>query len=310
MCHSTWMRAVLLIASVFLLGACNTIQPRQTAPPEAFAPVTLYVNAESGNDCNSGLKPSAAKKTIQAAVNMVPSRLHSDFTIRVAPGVYRESVEFIGISAPLKHRLVVLGDDDVLPSETISPKVRLTGADDDSSHEKKRDRGFVFTGCNNIEVKGFLIDYFKEFPVYTRQSLMTMNRCKASYSDTGYFADNSMMALEHSWASFNKNGVIGYTQAQIYLSDCGIADNEVYGVLAQASCVVNMINENQISRNQQGIGMENSYLWFQAGNTTFTGNTVTGIALRYMSVSRGMPNHTFFRDNAHDTSIDEDSLAR
>lgn len=301
-------KAISLVAYVFLLGACSLTGPRRTILKETFSPVTLYVNAKTGNDRNSGLKPTSAKKTIQAAVDMAPSRIHNDFTIRVAPGVYRESVEFVGICAPSKHRLTVIGDDDVMLSDTVSPKVRLTGADDDSAKSKVRNRGFSFIGCFNIEINGFLIDYYNEFPVYARNSLVDLKRCKAGYSDTGYFANLSTMGLNECWSTQNQHGVCAYDLCEVYFTNSWIVDNKVYGAIVQGNSVLNMVGDNRINGNQQGLGIENSYLWVQSGLQRFSGNSVAAVALRYNSASRGI-GHSEFSGNARDVVADDDSPA-
>lgn len=55
-----------------------------------------YVDGENGSDANDGLKMSTAKKTINAALTLLPSNLQSyEFHVFVHPGTYNENINLV-----------------------------------------------------------------------------------------------------------------------------------------------------------------------------------------------------------------------
>ncbi len=68
-----------------------------------YAQSTYYVDALNGNDANSGLTPSQAKKTIQAAINSA----NNGDTIRIANGTYIEALI-------INKSLTLIGQDSAL----------------------------------------------------------------------------------------------------------------------------------------------------------------------------------------------------
>ncbi|MBP7053596.1 MAG: right-handed parallel beta-helix repeat-containing protein [Phycisphaerae bacterium] len=59
---------------------------------EFNGPFCYYVDAATGDDHNSGWSPKEAFATIQAGINVAPE----GYTVAVAPGVYREDIDFGG----------------------------------------------------------------------------------------------------------------------------------------------------------------------------------------------------------------------
>jgi hypothetical protein len=51
-------------------------------------PLTVYVNSSDGNDYDNGLTTDTAKRTVQAAVDMLPKSLHAKTIVKLAPGTY------------------------------------------------------------------------------------------------------------------------------------------------------------------------------------------------------------------------------
>ena len=67
------------------------------APAPLDKNLTLYVNADIGNDSNDGLTAENPKKTIMAAVNVIPKNLGGfSAKINIANGIYPESVDIRG----------------------------------------------------------------------------------------------------------------------------------------------------------------------------------------------------------------------
>jgi hypothetical protein len=83
----------------------------------------LYV-ATDGLDSNDGRSARTPKRSIQAAVDEVPSRIAHRVEIRVAPGTYREEVRIINKKTiPPQGLLVIVGEGG------SSDMVRVSGAD-------------------------------------------------------------------------------------------------------------------------------------------------------------------------------------
>jgi hypothetical protein len=99
----------------------------------------VYVNTTTGNDSNTGLSPSTAKKTIGAAVTLAWSFPPSQFTItlHIADGTYAEAV-----TIPLQP-----GPPVIFMGNTGSPSnVFVTGAN--NSHT------FLGQGPNSVSIVG------------------------------------------------------------------------------------------------------------------------------------------------------------
>ena len=90
---------------------------------------TIYVNGTTGNDENNGLTTDTAKKTIQAAVDVLPERINSNVTISVAAGIYQEEVLVEGITVKTGKKLYMKGDETWTPTGGGEPNVRITGTD-------------------------------------------------------------------------------------------------------------------------------------------------------------------------------------
>lgn len=59
-----------------------------------------YVNAEQGSDSNDGSSESTSFKTIARAVADIPPVLAAGYEIRMAPGIYEESIEILRSGGP------------------------------------------------------------------------------------------------------------------------------------------------------------------------------------------------------------------
>ena len=88
---------------------------------------TIYVNGSTGNDEHNGLTPEKAKKTIQAAVDVLPARIYSNVTIQVATGVYKEQVLIEGITVKAGKTLYLKGDETWTPTGSVDFLVSTDG---------------------------------------------------------------------------------------------------------------------------------------------------------------------------------------
>ncbi|MEN6625978.1 MAG: hypothetical protein ABFD69_07110 [Candidatus Sumerlaeia bacterium] len=266
------------------------INPRRMGVTDVYSSTTLYVNGATGDDLNSGLSPAAAKKTIQAAVDMVPARLFHNLTIDVATGTYRESVKLDGIVVADGYNLTVLGDKTTVPTETVSPIVRLTGTNNDTTHEKVRQNGLKVSGCRNVEIKGFLVDYFIDSGVSALDSNICLNRCKTSYNNYGVSCYGGKGAISNSWATYNYCGFLGLPRSEIMLGDSGASNNSEFGLLSQGYCNWLLGGKTYFKNSRFGIALQNSYLWVDSGvsSTPYIQNNTWGIQVYYHSSTRNL----------------------
>ena len=90
--NSIWLKRLIVLAPALLLAVAR--------PADAG---TIYVNGACGNDAWSGANPTCVardgpKATIQAAIGVAMN----DDLIIVAPGTYRELINFLGKSITLR----------------------------------------------------------------------------------------------------------------------------------------------------------------------------------------------------------------
>lgn len=250
--------------------------PRRLGLTEVHNETHLYVNAATGNDINSGLTATTGpKKTIQAAVSMVPSRLFENVTIHLADGIYRETALISGITAArnqLKY-LTILGDEDTVPSEILNPKVRITGADNDSSHTKIRSSGIQIADSYGIRISGILFDYFSDAGLCTSGSNTSVERCKAAYcAETGF-------------NEFYGGGSLYKDCVGIYNGNAGF---EFLSTYATISCCTSSHNDNGIFATTATVVLDRSAIVsniYQGCKFWGQGQLVFGLATPYTSIN-------------------------
>ncbi len=286
--------------------------PRRLGLPELREATRLYVNGSTGNDLNSGLAAAAAKKTIQAAVNMLPGRIFNEVIVDVADGTYRETVNVNNIHAMTPWKVHIVGDENTTPTDTVSPAVRLTGADSDVTHAAVRAFGFVFDDCYDIELKGFLVDYCGADGVRIDRGRVWLNKCKAANNPLtahGYhLTEHSCANFESCWAENLWKGYDEDANCLMNLTSCGATDCTFYGALGSVNSGINLFGACTFSRNLFGLGLwQSSSLWIESGTHAFTDNT-TGIHIQLQSVARNIAGATF-AGNGIDLAVSSDSTA-
>ena len=143
---------------------------------------TIYVNDTTGNDENNGLTTDTAKRTIQAAADVLPERLHCNVTIDIADGIYREQVDVFGITVKAGKYLTFLGDESWTPASPGDPAVRITGTEDDTKQGIVRSVAFLARKCYAIKVKGFLFDYTSSTGAVFIDGHYTVENCKSTHN--------------------------------------------------------------------------------------------------------------------------------
>lgn len=278
--------------------------PRRLGTDEIHTSTTLYVNAATGDDLYNGLSPASAKKTIQAAVDMAPRHLSNNLTIVIASGIYREKVTISDVVADPGFSFLLLGDKTTVPSETVSPNVRITGTDNDSTHLKVRSHAVYVSSSHNVALAGLLLDYSSSCAYTAQEAVVLVDRCKASYSPQGFQVLNRSNVFTKCWATYNDMGY-GVDEGGIGLVNSGAADNSNYG-LCMTHCAADLRDTNYFKRNGTGIRVDYaSFFWVEMG-TTYIWNSTTGLQVSSNSTARGL-SRLSYSGNVTNQTISADS---
>ena len=224
---------------------------------------TLYVNGTTGDDKNSGFTTDTAKRTIQAAVDLLPERLKCNATIKIANGVYRETVTVSGIFTAFGRYLTLLGDESVTDTATQDPGVRITGLDDDATSVSSRDWGIMVNAANDVYVRNITVDHCHQ-GIEVRNAFATIVRCKVQNNGTGiYVRDNSTSGLYDCVAKNNANGISIWHNSSASLFNVTSTYNTVNGLSLLYGHAM-LYQTGNFSHNQQ-CGMDlyhHSSVWF------------------------------------------------
>ncbi len=190
-----------------LLPDRRLINPQLIGIVSGTEDFTIYVNGKTGNDDDNGLTTDTAKRTIQAAVDVLPERLRCSVTIDIADGVYLEQVDVFGITVKAGKYLIFLGDESWTPAFPGDPAVRITGTDDDTTQGIVRSVAFLARKCYGVKVKGFLFDYASTGGVLIDVRGEVQN-CKVA----------------HNW-----RGISIQANSEVYFTDCLAEQNDTDG---------------------------------------------------------------------------------
>lgn len=191
--------------------------------------LTVYVNAATGNDANSGLAGNRAKRTIQAAVDMIPRTIGAgNARIDVANGIYRESVRLEGILVENGATFTLEGDEASTVSATSDPGVRITGTDNDTTHARVRQRGISINGCSGLRIVGFRVDYCTGFGVSVEGSVVALEKIKTTHNVVHgtQLIDCANSSLRQFWSLNNNNdGIRVIATNNLAVENCGAQSN-------------------------------------------------------------------------------------
>ena len=264
---------------------------------------TIYVDGEIGNDRFSGLRPNAPKKTIQGAVNVLPSRLNCNATIRVAPGVYREQVVIYGIDTYPGKYLFLEGDPDWVPGNVQEPNVRITGLDSDTTTTRVREFCLTTRRCTGLIVRGLLFDNALKGGVCLQEGMYFIQRCLSRNHGNHDFASGfrvefncqtfmtKCLALQSGWYGF-----WAYGNSTVEFTDCSAKQNNLGGISCGTLSAGNFYGTGDYSDNMlTGIrAIHNSRLWFA---NTYSGkiynNKSCGMELNWDSYSENHARNSF-----------------
>lgn len=198
----------------------------------------IYVNGNTGDDSNSGLKQNEAKKTIQAAVDIIPSRVRANISVEIADGTYPEAVQIYGIDVLPDKKITFIGDDIWNASSTGAPKVIITGKNESGSTRTyclKADKcnnlvfhGVTFENANGVGLNLSKGDYYVENCMIRNTTFNGMNITNQSYAKV-----SQTVSMNNSIHGFGVN-----TNSRAILTDCYGKQNGHSGlaVMDQTSC--------------------------------------------------------------------------
>jgi len=176
----------------------------------------LWVDAVNGNDNNSGLLPSAAKQTIQAAVDRVPSILGDDITVHIQPGTYAETVYLLDRN---------FRRDSTLALVATAPGVRITGG-------LVRDDGIVIDDVGNFLVEGIEVLDTLSYNMRITNSTGTVRSCNLTTSvgvqptGRGVLVTRAFVTIEDSTISQHvPDGLVCSSASRCFLDDVVITGN-------------------------------------------------------------------------------------
>jgi len=258
---------------------------------------TIYVNGTTGNDNHNGLTPAKAKKTIQAAVDVLPERINCNVTIDIADGVYRERVNIYGITVHPEKNLLLLGDESWTPGSG-DPAVRISGNDDDVSGKRVRQYAVCARDCSRVQFKGIMFDGGSYTGLGMYEGSYGVLNCKAKDNVTGIAVGESCMTVFSSSTSEENDdaGIYVSTNCRAVFTSCKALNNGGSGVTLNSMCIGTFLVSGEYSNNT-GAGIHathNSKLSFYG---TYSGqiqsNSNYGIEVLYNSYCVGHTKNTF-----------------
>ncbi|MBN1516913.1 hypothetical protein JXA32_10140 [Candidatus Sumerlaeota bacterium] len=237
--------------------------------------ITLYVDAENGDDSNNGLTTDTAKQSIQAAWNTIPGVVKHATTIQIADGVYREALE-------LDSKTVVGGTTISFVGNVAQPElVRITGAEADAETTPVLECGLRLIDQDGIQISGVLIDYFQNSGISTSYSSVIVQNCKIMHVSKGIFAYNkSTIQMSNVEISAPLSGyetliwgVTGRNFCYFTLDSCSISDF-THGIDVGNCCVIDKLYGCTINNCAMAIFTQaNSICSFGAPSTTISNYT-------------------------------------
>ena len=251
---------------------------------------TIYVNGATGNDENNGLTTETAKKTIQSAIDVLPSKIKCNVTIDIADGVYRESFSIVDINMVSDSKLTVKGDEGWTPSMGGEPSVRITGNDDDVSATRIRSNCMTISKSTRVTVDGILFDgaSFSAVNVSSGSNGCVISDCIAKNSYRGFSNSSNSRAIYMNCVSEYNDyyGFLVIYSTYCQLHSCEGTHNGATAVYIQHGSSVDLFDSGVFSNNAEaGIMVErNSFCFFRDGYSgLIQNNTQYGIHIEFDS---------------------------
>lgn len=230
--------------------------------------ITIFVNATTGNDNWSGLLPGRPKKTIQAAVNALPSVILKPAIICVAPGIYREQVLLKNIQmGKAEGSLTLIGN-------TSNPdSVRITGADATADSVPVRDSAILLESVFSVEIKGFLVDRCVSYAINGTKSSFAIMNCKIQNTNLDALRAANFSSLQVSDCLIKNcgSGIAVTTNSNCNITRCTIEDISLWHGVALNNCSYVGITDSTIKRTAKAGAICFAHADMSITNTIFEG---------------------------------------
>lgn len=268
---------------------------------------TIYVSGATGNDANNGYAPATAKKTIRAAVRVIPPLLNCNVTVDISAGVYREEVDLHGISTAKDKTLLIVGDRTWTPVSSGDPSVRICGRNSDESTEPRvRDYALYARQCSGLELRGLQFDGCAREGLRIIGGNVVVTRCQSTNNSTPDKPGTAGMAFEQgaevdvfdSAASFNAgSGLAVVHNSRGFFTRCEAVGNGVYGLRLDANSNANVYETINFSENgDSGMAIQRlcyvGYGWPVSGYIINNGKY--GMYVNYNSIIAGTANSSAY----------------
>jgi parallel beta helix pectate lyase-like protein len=206
---------------------------------------TIYVNGTTGDDENNGLATGTAKKTIQAAVDILPERILCNVTISVADGTYREQVLIKNKYPGSANSSIIITGNTTTPGSA-----RVTGSDVGADTVAVRDSAFRLENVpGGFTIEGFLVDRCADVGIYGTESSFVIQDCEIKNCHIAATATRlSNFTLNDTEISNNYSGVTVTANSVGDIKNCIIEDiTNYHGVGVSSGSSLNL-SDSRISR--------------------------------------------------------------
>lgn len=253
---------------------------------------TIYVNGTTGNDVNNGLTPSKAKKTIQAAVDILPDRLNCNVTISIANGTYHEEVVLYGLAVKPGKTLLLQGDTAWAPSAVTEPAVKISGSDNDSISSRLRPSALHAVQCSGVSFTGIAFKFATGHGLFLENGSYTVSKCQGIANGlAGLMADTQSQAnVTYFYGLDNsQTGVYLANNSRVNFTHVQALRNTQYGMRMLNQSNSSIYGSCQVSNNGLGIQLRDLSMCSFAGglsggitsNTTRAFEVVSGSIVLY-----------------------------
>lgn len=242
---------------------------------------TIHVNGKTGDDRFSGLQPTQPKRTIQAAVTMLPERVHCNVTIAIAEGSYYERVDVFGVFCQPGKLVVFQGDESWTPTSLSAPKVRISGYDSETTPVSVRTPLCYIRNCTGVSFRGIEFVHSKNQGLVFDSSNVRMENCRIVANEgMGILIHNRSSATLLSCVceqNAGDSGITIYTNSSATISNCILQKNLMIGIICAHNSQSTITNTKIITNGDFGMSLRVMSFANYFGNCDISGNKQGGI---------------------------------
>ncbi|MCE5229618.1 right-handed parallel beta-helix repeat-containing protein [bacterium] len=234
--------------------------PRRLGLTRVKSPLVIFVSSIDGDDMNDGLTTKTAKRTVGAALDMLPRSIYANTTVTLAAGTYTPF--YIRGFADIHNTLVISGDKIHNPTQGQALDVTVNG---------NGGTGISIAESMNIRLEGVAVTGGYA-GLEADGAEITCRRCRASGNSlAGFWAQhNSFMIVDYCYATANGRGFQVEASSTMTMGS-SIAEGNGTGLLAYWNSNVCFVSS--ILRNNTSYGILSRY---QAAMAPSSGVTITG----------------------------------